>query len=126
MKIVDLTLQELGENLQLPKAFEFPVDIAAEVAQQVLRAGARALRFQTGLFGFMFGPARPLGAEEAEYRRRHGENGQYDASTCDVACAHQRASRGEFPFTLHSERLLRRLVRLALMARIAARLDDRA
>ena len=43
MEIIDLALQELGENVQLPKALEFPVDIAAEIAQQMFGAGTRTL-----------------------------------------------------------------------------------
>src|SRR5262249_25644211 len=126
VKVVDLALRELGQNLQPPEALELACEIIAQVAEKVLGLAAGLLRSGPRLLRFALGAPRALTAEVGQHRGGNGDSCQYRAGRGDLPCARRRTPRCKLAFFLLGKEPFRGFARLALLTAVAARLDDSA
>src|SRR5207302_9710543 len=126
VEIVDLALRELRQHLESSEALQLPPEVVAEIAEQLLGVAAGLLGERASFLRHALGAMRTLAAEVSQHRRTDRRNCQHRARGRDLPRPQRRAPRRELPGALLREQPLGGLAGLALLALVAAALDDRA
>src|ERR1700743_3831828 len=126
MKVVDLTLREFRNRLELAETLQLPHKIVRKITQQVFGLRPRLLGGSPRLLCLALRTFRALSGEDGEYRRSHSDYCQHNTDARDLPGPYQGAPRCELPLLLLVQQALSGFARFPFLAQVAAFFDDAA